>query len=343
MGRAALILVLGFTVSFGTIKQNLSTQAMTATETYSQDFCRVAVRNAANSAVNIAIHELGEHNAIRETSDDAVFGRPEAMVDVLTVDTTRVGSFIRVASTATMVRPNEDPVSQEVQVFLRRRSVMPPVPAAIFINAPATFNFSGNSFLADGNDSNLDDTPGDCDPLPGLGLIDNTSRLNALGALSHSQRDNITGEGADPSIAVLTNPPDLEEIVDLLTVHADRTYTGDTKVSGSTASGWGSLADPQITVVDGDLEVSGNGQGAGVLVVKGDVKMTGTFGWSGVVIVVGEVVSIRGTPDIWGCLMIQASAVFFEMKGNVGVRYSCEALQNNEGIMSLGAANIVSW
>lgn len=342
MGRAALILILGFTVSFGAIRQNVNKQALTATETYAADFDRVRARNAANGAPNIAIHQLSQNDSVPETSNVLTFQRPAQTVDVLSVDTTLVGRLIHLATRATVLG-NERNTTQEVRVLIRKRSVMPPVPSAVFINAPATFNFDGNSFLVNGNDTNLNNSQGDCDPLPGVGLIDQGSRSSALWALAQNQRGNITGEGHSPSIAVLNDPPDLEEIVALLSKAAHRTYTGNTSVAGSTASSWGSVSNPQITVVDGSLTISGNGRGAGVLVVKGNVTMTGTFGWDGVVIVMGEVVSIRGTPDIWGCLMIQADAVFFEMKGNVGVRYSCEALQGNERLSLLGVPDIVSW
>ena len=342
MGRSALIMVLGLSVSFGAIKFNLRTQALTDVETCVGEYERVMTRNASSSATNIGIRELIENRTIAENEGDSTFTQASDMVDFLSVDTTRVGSLVQLTATASFFG-TEDTTSHETRVLVRRRNVMPPVPSAVFINAPSVFNFSGNSFLVDGNDTNIDGTPGACPPVPGIGVIDAGSEADALGALTNPQRNNIQGQGHFPSVDVLSDPPDLVGIADTLSQNANRTYTGTTSVSGATASSWGTTANPQITVIDGDLTISGNGRGAGVLIVRGDVRMTGAFRWDGVVIVLGTDVTIRGTPDIYGCLMIQADTVDFEIKGNIGVRYSCEALLGNEGIMSLGAATIVSW
>jgi hypothetical protein len=365
MGKAMLILVLGFAVSAGVIQRNIHQQAQNIVDAYAADYERTAARNAANSAANVVIRELSQSNPISDYSMLALSDtRFAGMADFVSLDTTQVGRLIQLNSTAWFLGSEDkqrlsggnfrttelqslleggDSIEHETRVLLRRRNVMPPVPSAVFINAPATFDFEGNAFLVDGNDTNLDGSGGDCDELPGIGVIDGGSQSNALAALAPQQRNNVQGQGGFPSVSVLTDPPDLEEIVDILSRNADRTYTGYTSVSGGTASTWGSLANPQITVIDGDLHITGGGQAAGVLVVKGDLTFPGTFRWDGVVIVMGENVSIRGTPDIYGSLMIQADNVFYEMAGNPGVRYSCEALLNNEGLMALGLAMIVSW
>ena len=342
MGKAALITALGLTVSLGTINSNLRTQALAGVYRVVEEYGRVVTRNTANGATNIGIRELIAYRSLSESEGDSTFAQVNDMVDLVSVDTTRVGSLIRLTARASLFGVR-DTVSHETRVLVRRRNVIPPVPSAVFINAPATFTFSGNSFLVDGNDTNLDDTPGTCPPVPGIGVIDSTSKGNALAALSNPQEDNVQGQGSYPSIEVLSDPPDLAGVVDTLSLNADRIYIGDTSVSGSEASTWGTITNPQITVIDGSLTISGNGHGAGVLVVKGDLMMTGTVRWDGVVIVLGEEVTIRGTPDIYGSLMIQADTVDLEISGHVGVRYSCESLLGNDGIMSLGAATIVSW
>ena len=61
MGRAAIIMIFGFATSFGTIKYNLSQQAVSAVEVYSSQHERVLRRNVKNSAANIALREVLEN------------------------------------------------------------------------------------------------------------------------------------------------------------------------------------------------------------------------------------------------------------------------------------------
>ena len=50
----------------------------------------------------------------------------------------------------------------------------------------------------------------------------------------------------------------------------------------------GTAAAPQITVVNGDLNMSGNSTGYGLLVVTGNLNLAGTVGWRGVILVIGQ-------------------------------------------------------
>ena len=50
----------------------------------------------------------------------------------------------------------------------------------------------------------------------------------------------------------------------------------------------GSASNPQITVVNGDLTLSGNNTGYGILVVTGTLTFSGNNGWRGIVLVVGQ-------------------------------------------------------
>jgi Tfp pilus assembly protein PilX len=50
----------------------------------------------------------------------------------------------------------------------------------------------------------------------------------------------------------------------------------------------GTQANPQIIYVNGDLTMTGNTQGYGVLVVTGTLTMKGNVGWNGIVLVVGQ-------------------------------------------------------
>jgi hypothetical protein len=50
----------------------------------------------------------------------------------------------------------------------------------------------------------------------------------------------------------------------------------------------GTVSDPVINVVDGDVTLKGNTTGYGILLVTGTLKMGGDFSWNGLVLVIGD-------------------------------------------------------
>src|SRR2546428_13756271 len=71
-----------------------------------------------------------------------------------------------------------------------------------------------------------------------------------------------------------------------------------TQVVQGPASGlpdYGSPSSPTIAYVDGDLSISGNATGYGLLVVTGTYTASGNVGWRGIVLVVGQgIMNVNG-------------------------------------------------
>jgi Tfp pilus assembly protein PilX len=113
---------------------------------------------------------------------------------------------------------------------------------------------------------------------------------------------NITGSGTNmPSGANIvdvsmstgdkTLPPSMQTVSNLQqlvsTLKADATQP----VINGPASGLanpGTQVNPQIIYVNGDLNISGNTVGYGVLVVTGNLTISGTPNWNGIILVVGK-------------------------------------------------------
>jgi len=98
---------------------------------------------------------------------------------------------------------------------------------------------------------------------------------------------------------------------------------GDPIVPGSPC--WDYLP---IIHVKGDLKMTGNGVGQGVLLVDGDLQVTGTFDFYGVVIVQGHA-DFRGTTDLHGGLLVRngisADSESY-LRGGTTIQYSsCSA------------------
>jgi len=84
---------------------------------------------------------------------------------------------------------------------------------------------------------------------------------------------------------------------------------------------------PVIAVINGDLEVTGDFRGYGILDIRGSLLAGhGTVVWTGLMIVHGEETWISGTPDVIGSLWIKSDNVTLRVSGNPSILYSTEAL-----------------
>jgi hypothetical protein len=151
---------------------------------------------------------------------------------------------------------------------------------------------------------------------PGLAVIDpDTSNANSpvqqiRAALTADQTGAITGDGAPPSVrdvtsevaseaekARLLDPAYLGNFASRTAVRfADTIFEGD-QIWGVTPAGLGVYDPdmpakapgqwPQVTVVLGSLEVTGDVSGGGLLVILGRLRVSGTFRFNGLILVVG--------------------------------------------------------
>jgi hypothetical protein len=170
------------------------------------------------------------------------------------------------------------------------------------------------------------------DEHPGVSVLYDNPDSNAADAaqsvydsLNKNAMDNITGVEGDfgpnpaPSIrddteTVLNNPdPNAQNVMDpnflanfieSLEGIADESYDGDTHFAGGTE--FGTEDNPAITYIDGDVHLSGNGSGFGILVITGALRYTGAFDYNGLVMVIGEGdADLRGAnKDITGGMIV---------------------------------------
>lgn len=227
---------------------------------------------------------------------------------------------------------------------------------------PADFTFDGNSFLVQGQDT----LPGQTtpispvvDPVPGLGVMPCPTCSNpndvplqeSLSSLGPQQPDNITGAGADPSIqepSTLITASYLTSLKSYLTApaNASLTCTGNTSFSDNTppgnctgSSSLGTQTNPQITVVNGDLQFKGSASGFGILLVTGDFEMEGTATFQGIILVDGDgaKVELKGDNKVWGSIIQinrtsrHSGETGLEIKGNAQVYYSRQAIKDYGG------------
>jgi hypothetical protein len=144
--------------------------------------------------------------------------------------------------------------------------------------------------------------------LPAINCLDPVNASAAVEelkeALKAKQNDNVIGAGGEPSIAdgsndLLTDPnPETRNVLDAAYMYsiaqkvagiADLRYEGNQSLGGQGQDvlALGTSASPKITYVHGDLNVSGNIVGSGLLIVTGDLKGTGSLIYEGLILVLG--------------------------------------------------------
>ena len=217
---------------------------------------------------------------------------------------------------------------------------LPPMPGSVY--AEGDMNFAGNSFYIDGHDHDFSapyDTIAGATPLPGIASPNNAGAI--AGTLTSQQEDNVEGSGGDPSVRTSSLNLDIPAIAAGWVQMADVSYVGNQ--NNPSTAGWGTVGDLKIVHVAGDLDVSGNTTGAGVLVIDGNFKMGGTFNYNGIVIVLGDMDIVGGgsAKQVVGGVMVQGSlSGTSNVNGNVKLVYSSAMIQQ---LYSLTRYQISSW
>ncbi len=176
-------------------------------------------------------------------------------------------------------------------------------PALVVIGNQVISSFSG-AFLIDGNQS------------PGIGTIDTNAgdayrpdqiiraAAGGHGSIIGGEQPNpsirdISGQiGSNPDQSLLLNPQYLWDFVYVQAPKfADSFFRGDQHWSDGGAPYAGSYdvskpwnapgQDPKITVVDGNLFVTGGFSGGGLLIVTGSLYCSGPYAYNGLVLVLG--------------------------------------------------------
>ena len=229
-------------------------------------------------------------------------------------------------------------VSQSVTGWFRQTvSDLPIPPAAIYVHDPlAVLRFQGNSFRIDGNDTNLDGTPGPTGPLHGVSINGSPSQVTSQ--LGGNQLDNVTGLGGFPSVGSWS--PDDPRFIDAL---LDRFAPLATNVIQNHPGVYsGSLGDAasgrfEVTYSEGSLTLGGGSHGAGVLCVDGNLVIRGGWSFVGYVFVTGRVLFAGGGGNtrLMGALFVGGDVVEpvannlagLTLAGNIELLYSDEALR----------------
>ena len=220
------------------------------------------------------------------------------------------GSGLSETSTYGTTRKNAVAV---VEAMLKRDTTFD-LQAPLTIPASDTVNpFGGAKFKVDGYDhssiwESTDDIGGHEDDNlpdhPGVNVVYDDPPANSsatvediIDSLKKNEKDNFTGTGGTPSIVDGTEDvkadPEAQKILDANFLDKFVSYVSiyaDEKVPAGKGpvGGLGTEGHPRAIVAEGDLRLTGNATGYGLLVVKGELDVKGTFAYNGMILVIGK-------------------------------------------------------
>jgi hypothetical protein len=342
MGRLALVIVLGLSMTVGIVAYTINQSTRGLTENVAGFDKYANARNIAHTGVNMMLRAL-DRNDTSIINPMNNLATPLMVVNVMSgicsvtvklanpayLDTIDIWSKSKyIDSTRTMnVRLHREPVP------------FPVIGEAVGLNVDdVNFDMNGSA-LIDGHDHDINGNllPPSPNDKPGVGILTSSDSSNV--AVYDSRIDGTTDQIVDPG---MSNPAlYVQEYINA----ADYTFTSGAYGSNMT---WGSVNTPAIVYTNGIVKFNGNIEGWGVLVVQGDLTLAGTFKFHGLVIAYNnasiDVGFATGTPEVIGAvLMGGGGGSDFTMKGNSWVGYSSEALKMAKYINKLQVYRVMRW
>ena len=343
MGKAALFIVIGFSISLAFMKLSLIGYPVQSISNTGDYFSSVTATNIARSALNNYLKKLNQNKALRGTfvEEDQYM---DCGIDTVAISSDSanptIGDTISVTVKAWY---NEKRKEASAKVVLSRLTIPPLKAAVAFPGQNPVLDLNGAP-LIDGNNhdynGNLSSVSND---LPGVAVHSTTDSVNIVQKLyNDKQEDHVIGFGGIPSVQVST-VDDPSIFIDPITASADFHLAAGTYSSVI----FGSKDAPVIVYGQGDLKFSGGVVGHGILVIDGTLTLSGNFFWYGIVYVVGpspEIFNSVGTNRIIGGVVLGGKDKTARLRGTADIKYSYEAVENvRNKTKSLLTMSLISW
>jgi len=348
MGRALLIITLGSFIVLGIIQQAVNNRQITMTEGNIESFMASHGKNAAGSALELAIHRLMFDENLDDPPHVWQFEIDDFNVNVAVDDHDADPTAIQqneLRLTSTVQLPNR--TLQSFAFVDRASSGIPGLDGALTVfgpNSRVRLDGVGAQLKIDGNDTNPSGITADLDD-------------NIAGISSVSSRDDLFSQisGAASRRVFYDGEPDFEHNPDADDTEINQLFD-DYLDSGTIYTEGGNLgtdSNPVINIIDSNVNLGGGESfGAGVLVIKpsASLKITGNFTYHGIILVAGKL-EIAGTPQIYGGTILMDTGLFEDsliqdpdddhatLSGTPGIIYSSWVLNNLRQNLSGGSGS----
>ncbi len=309
-------------------------------ETTADLFEREQALNVTRSGINLAVSKIRKQKSWRTGYSN--FSVAGGTVSVRVVD---LGpDTVRITSAGTV-----NGVTHKAIVEAKLSSIFPNVESALtvfgdsveFTNNGTAWNIDGRDYLPDG--ITLSGGPA----VHGVGVQSGETVTDLKNMINPMVYPNINGKGGTPSLGTI-NTSNLDALHKFYSERATITLPAG-KYADNTI--FGTMDNPEIVYVPGDLEWTGVISGSGILVVDGQLIMKGKVRWQGIILSMSGDVKIElgrtGTPSILGTVWVgnksTSDITHVHFDGNPSIKYSYTALMKILGNLGLLEVEIYKY
>jgi hypothetical protein len=343
MGKGLLIVTLGMSIiiSFYILKLNANSKENLSTTV--DMFKQTKARLIANSGVEVYLEKLKHNRSLMNSSfnDNTLFGG--------TYDITISGpdSLVQVTSMATFMG------TQHTTVVEAAADKVPlyPAPGAMYLSAGTVVGLKKNAINGnikiDGNDHNLSGELTGGSAVPGISVDGEPQKESVIDMITKNTIDQVLGTGGTPSVMVSSTAVDWVEYAQLVADNPDIIVDSQDKIK--TTNTWGTLFEPKVTFVNGDIKINNSqvANGCGILVVNGSLEINGGFDYIGLVIAFKNTIidiKLNGNARILGSLVVAGDQINVDVSsGNFKSLFSSEALNLIQVLLETKRFTILSW
>lgn len=336
MGKSILLITIGLSIIIGYFILKLNANSKEGLSVTVHQFEMTQARLISNSGIETYLEKMRRNKTLSGTfADRPLFGGK------YTIYISGADSDLTIKSVGVF-----DTVTHVSIVNAKRSKVeIPPVYGSLFVSSSnLSLNLNGN-LLIDGNDHNINQTTpsGSGLSVPGISVDSPNDSAYIINNLKSKISNAILGAGGAPSVRSIKDTLDWNEVTQNLIFAADLTVPGGNYTDPMT---FGTPASPKITYVTGNVNLTGQCDGDGIMIVNGNLSMEGKFTYRGLIIVYGQSTidtKVSGNGGIWGSLILVGQSVSIQATGNSSFYYSAQAIQNAQNNLKSSRFLITKW
>lgn len=344
MGKSILLITIGMSVLIGFFILKLNANSKQSLDVSVSMFEKTQARLIANSGVEVYLEKLKANKSLL----DHTFNENELMGGDYDVTIQGPDTLVKVTSIARF----EDAVHKTI-VFAKADKVpFIPGPGAMYLTAStiSSFKKSGisGSVLIDGNDHDINGTLlNNGNVTPGIAVDGVTQQTEVTNIIKANAIDQVLGTGGSPSVVTINNTIDWNDYALQLVENPDIII--DTQAKIQKMNNWGTINDPKVTFVNGDIAINNaeTAEGCGILVVNGNLSINGNFTYRGLIIAYKETtieIKLNGNGKIIGGMVVAGQKILIEVaNGNFSALYSLDAMNHMASLLKTNRFKIVSW
>jgi hypothetical protein len=344
MGKSILLITLGMAVIISLFILKLNANSKEGLSVSVDMFEQNQARLIANSGVEVYLEKLKADKSLLNKT----FSNNSLMGGNYDVSIQGPDTLVKVTSLATF----QDETHKTIVYAKADKIPLIPGPGAMYLTASTISSFKktgiGGSVLIDGNNHDINgNLKGDGIVTPGIAVDGDVQRDEVKSIIAKNAIDQVLGSGGTPSVKTINNTTDWDEYALQLVENPDIII--DTQAKVSNLNNWGTVADPKITFVNGDIAINNSqtAEGCGILVVNGNLSINGNFTYRGLIIAYKETtieIKLNGNGKIYGGMVVAGQSIVIEVaSGNFSALYSLDAMNKVASLLKTNRFKIVSW